>query len=124
MDSEDQVLDALIVAALRQIPTPPSTAEEIAALEVYLDAEDRRVLDARSETVVARVMERAKRRTPAQRQSERVEPQCSEALLAGAMNRGGDSGELTDKAREEMERRLRERLAQEEDPPDDERKRH
>lgn len=106
-EREERALEALIVAAFRQDDCQIEDPLEIAGKESALDEDDRRALDDLGPDLVARIVagSRAPRREggtasrPGVRQVERE--------LAGSMNRGGDD-ELTEQARQEMERKVRE----------------
>lgn len=93
-------LDALIVGALRADLDDSTPSFDVGSAE--LDADDLRALNTLGPDLVLRLL--AGQRQP---QTSRPQP-SSRRELATAMNRGDDTGELTDKAREEMEQRVEE----------------
>ncbi|MCW8137410.1 MAG: hypothetical protein KIT58_00720 [Planctomycetota bacterium] len=117
---EQRALNALIAQALRSVdqtrlPKPGDPAPT-------LEPDDERAFKALGDDLVKRIMSggagRAKKSTSTPRRSGRPE-------LAGALHRGGDEdGELTDRAREEIERKIREIEAADDEtrdePEDDE----
>lgn len=97
---EKKPIDDLIAWALRQ----PDDANP----ESALTDEDREALDSLGPNLVNRILLGAwgpssTRSSSAARPHEVPEPE-----LAGALNRGGEDGELTDAAKKEMERKRRE----------------
>jgi len=98
---EERALDALIVAALRadigKVPPPPDQGFP------DLTEEDRRALDALGPDFIKRLLAGQQ---PSERPSERESVQRE--LTSASMHRGGDEGKPTDKAREEMEQRIKE----------------
>lgn len=105
LNREDQALDALIAAAFRQEDFDDLDMEALKKAERFLTAEDRQMLENLGDDFVDRV-------TSGQWESQReaVWEQLQDIHddeLAAAMNRG-DEDEVTEAAREEMERKLRE----------------
>lgn len=104
---EDRALDALIAAAFRQEPCEDVPLEELRRLESALSDEDKSALaylgDDLTEKIAAGLW------TPRSRPGvdDAGAASCAEEL-AGSMHRGDEGGDLTDAAREEMERKLRE----------------
>lgn len=107
----ERALDALIVGALRADLDDSTPRFDVGSPE--LDAEDRRALDTLGPDFVSRLL--AGQRRP---QTSRSQP-TSRRELATAMNRGDDTGDITDKAREEMERRVKEENRRKEPQHDD-----
>ncbi|MCB9950008.1 MAG: hypothetical protein H6824_03415 [Planctomycetaceae bacterium] len=105
LDREDQALDALIAAAFRQEDSGDLDMEALKKAKRFLTAEDRQVLEKLGDDFVERVMNgtRESKATSIWKESETLHDE----ELASAMNRG-DEDDLTDAAREEMERKLRE----------------
>jgi hypothetical protein len=116
-EREQQALEALIVAAFRQEDFEVQDLPDVTTPGPILAEEDRRALDALGPDLVARIVAGTwaprSRRAPGKHPgARRAEPE-----LAGAMHRGDDEGEITDAAREEMERRVRELEAEDEEGP-------
>ncbi len=107
-EREDQALDALIVAAFRQEPCAEDDVKEMLAAEAYLSAEDRQALEALGPDLVAQILGGAWQPGGAPAQTGRESADVAEPELAGSMHRGDEESEITDAAREEMERKLRE----------------
>ena len=107
-DREDEALDALIVAAFRSDQGKEDDDLDLTGPVPRLSEGDERALAALGPDVVAKIL--ADRREPAH--GERRRPvqrlHVPEPELAGAMNRGEEDAELTEDAREEMERKVRE----------------
>ena len=105
LNREDQALDALIAAAFRQVDFDDLNLETLKKAQRFLTAEDRQVLDNLGDDFVDRVSggQWETRSVSAWERSHEVH----DDELAAAMNRGDDD-DLTDVAREEMERKLRE----------------
>jgi hypothetical protein len=105
-EREERALDALIVAALRadlgDVPSPPEQGFP------ELTEEDRRALDALGPDFIKRLLEGQIAPTRSvERTRERRE-------RASAMHRGDEDGEVTDRAREEMERKVKDHEARKE----------
>lgn len=105
LNREDQALDALIVAAFRQEDFGDLDMDALKKVERYLTAEDRQVLENLGDDFVERVTN-GTWKTQGGSAWEFGEHVHDEERAA-AMNRGDDE-DLTDAAREEMERKLRE----------------
>ncbi len=105
LNREDQALDALIAAAFRQEDFGDLDMEALKKAERFLTAEDRQVLENLGDDFVERVTNGTweSMATSTWKEPESVHDE----ELAAAMNRG-DEDDLTDAAREEMERKLRE----------------
>jgi hypothetical protein len=104
---EDKALDALIAAAFRQEACEDLTLEELRRLESALSDEDKAALASLGDDLAERIAAGLwKARSGADDDGAGSES-CAEEL-AGSMNRGDEEGDLTDAAREEMERKLRE----------------
>ncbi len=104
---EDRALDALIAAAFRQEPCEDLTLEELRRLESALSDEDKAALAGLGDDLAERIA--AGLWTPRSRPGgEDVGAGSCAEELAGSMHRGDEGGDLTDAAREEMERKLRE----------------
>jgi len=101
---EDGALDALIVAAFRQDETECERITPLPSPESVLSEEDCAALDALGGDLAARIVQGAWTPTG----TDCPGSQTDEAELAAAMNRGEEDGELSDKAREEMDRKIRE----------------
>ena len=104
LNREDQALDALIAAAFRQEEFGDLDMETLKKAERFLTAEDRQVLDNLGDDFVDRVTD-GTRETQIRSPWEQSEEAHADELAA-AMNRGDE--DLTDVARDEMERKLRE----------------
>jgi len=106
---EDQALDALIAAAFRQDACAELTLKELLKLETALGPEDRAALSRLGSDLVQRIVEGRRSARPGNLESpaDTAAGHC-DAEIAGAMFRGDDGGRLTDAAREEMERKLKE----------------
>jgi hypothetical protein len=104
---EDRALDALIAAAFRQEPCEELTLEELRCLESVLSDEDKAALAGLGNDLAERLAAGlwAPRSKP---RGEDTGAGSSAEELAGSMHRGDEEGDLTDAAREEMERNLRE----------------
>jgi hypothetical protein len=101
---EDDALDALIVAAFRQDETECEGITRLRSREPILSEEDCAALDALGDDLAARIVLGAWAPTG----TDCPGSQTDEAELAAAMNRGEEDGELSDEAREEMDRKTRE----------------
>ena len=110
-NSVERALDALIVGALRADLDDSTPSFDVGSPE--LDAEELRVLETLGPDFISRLL--AGQRRP---QASRPLP-MSQRELATALNRGDDTGEITDKAREEMERHVEEEDRREELQHDD-----
>ena len=104
-EREEQALDALIVAAFRQDPSEDDALFDINGPEPVLSEEDERALEALGADLPARIAD-GWRPSPRDQANETVVDE-SELLVAGAMHRGGEEGDLSDRARDEIERRIR-----------------
>jgi hypothetical protein len=104
---EDKALDALIAAAFRQETCEDLTLEELRRLESALTDEDKAALADLGNDFAERIA--AGLWTPRSKPlgEDAGADSCVEEL-AGSMHRGDEGGDLTDAAREEMERKLRE----------------
>jgi hypothetical protein len=110
---EDQALDALIVAAFLQGTCGAEDLEKQSKrLESALSAEDRKALESLGPDLVRRIM--ADEWAPVKQEQE----SANQEEFRCAMNRGDQDTELTDKAREEMERRIRESESEENEHPE------
>jgi len=107
-DREEEALDALIVAAFRSDQGKEDDDLDLTGPELCLSAEDERALAALGPDVVAKIL--AGRRGPGGGNHRAGAPphRVQEPELAGAMNRGDEDAEITEEAREEMERKVRE----------------
>lgn len=113
---ENDALDALIVAALRQDETEYGDITRLPPAGSVLNEEDCAALNALGEDLAARIVQGAWTPTETDCQGS----QTLDSELAGAMNRSEEDGELSDKAREEMNRKIRELEDREENGrPDD-----
>jgi len=101
---EDDALDALIVAAFRQDEAEYEGMTPLRSPDSVLSEEDCAALDALGDDLAAQIVQGA--RTP--KNTDRARSQTDDAELAAAMNRGEEDGELSEKAREEMNRKIRE----------------
>jgi hypothetical protein len=99
---QDRALDALIVLALRGDPSGRWGKRP----EPDLSAEERQVLEsALGPNFLARLRHWARRRWPDHGRRTQAKPRYG---LTGSFHRAGNRSELTDEAREEMERKVRE----------------
>lgn len=105
LNREEQALDALIAAAFRQEDIDDLDMETLKKSERFLTIEDRRVLENLGNDFVERVTN-GTWESKVNSTWEDQENVHNEELSA-AMNRG-DEDNITDAAREEMERKLRE----------------
>jgi hypothetical protein len=110
-DWRDPFLDALIVLALTsnewqgELPDLP----DLDGPEPELSEEDQRALDALGPDLVGRIVRGEWRSRPLQRPKGRArDGHRPGGRRTGTMHRGEAGAELTDKAREEMERKVRE----------------
>jgi hypothetical protein len=103
-EHDDGAMDAIMyLAYLKDLA---SAVPALTGPEPMLSPEDRRALDALGPDLVARIVSGDVRPRPrSDPASDFIAPACQ---IAGAMNRGGQDGELTDAAREEMERKIKE----------------
>ncbi|OAI41005.1 hypothetical protein AYO40_00555 [Planctomycetaceae bacterium SCGC AG-212-D15] len=109
----DDILDALIVLAFTEVDFPSDA--ELAQLGDELSIEDEMALDALGPDIVERILNgewKPKSRSGKRRKKRRHEHR----ELAGAMNRDDGDGELTDEARAEMEKKIRELEENDETP--------
>jgi len=115
-EREDRALDALIVLAFRpelrqDVPLPDLTGPA-----PELPPEYQRALEALEPGLVQRLRRRLEASQP---RTSRRGPRSSETgrpRLTGSLHRGEEEGQLTDQAREEMERKVRELEGREEEP--------
>lgn len=105
---EDQALNALIAAALRHDGGDEITWDQLQQDAAHLTEEDRKELGSLPSDLVSRLL--GGEQFNSKRSDENADAADADAdeLLATAMNRNGDDSDLTDKAREEIERRIRE----------------
>jgi hypothetical protein len=106
-EREDQALDALIVIALRQdrdgVPPP-----DLAGPEPALSPEDQAALDQLGPDLVRRLVRRVRQgRAAGPGKEAGKKDRRPKPHLAGSLHRG-DEAELTEQARQEMERKVRE----------------
>jgi len=103
-DHDDGAVDAIMyIAYLKDLA---SAVPALTGPEPMLSPDDRRALDALGPDLVSRIISGDVRPRPrSDPASDLVAPGFQ---IAGAMHRGGEDGELTDAAREEMERKIRE----------------
>lgn len=118
-DREDRALDALIAAAFWREECDDTTLEDLERLKAALGPDDRAALAGLGDNLGERITagEWTPRAGSAAPGDEPASGPCGQEL-AGAMHRGGEG--LTDVAREEMERKLRESEGGEEGEADDE----
>ena len=103
---EDQALNALIAAAFRQVDCGDLTPEDLSKAEAALSREDLQALDNLGDDIVDKIVNDQFEPRTNSHKPEMLE--APEEELAGAMHRGEGEDELTDAAKEEMERKLRE----------------
>jgi len=103
---EEDALDALIVAAFRQEDTDCGSSEDLPAKGSPMGEEDSRALEALGPDLAQRVISGSWR--PMAEEARGVQSSNELRELASAMNRGDENGQLSEKARDEMERRIRE----------------
>ena len=106
-DREDMALDALIVAALRQDVFNESDLPDLKKRQKPLLPEDQAALDALGTNLVERIIS-GTWRSRTEKQEDCGVQSVPDEELAAAMNRGNEDGDLTDKAREEIERKISE----------------
>lgn len=106
-DREDQALDALIAAAFHQASCDDMDLNALREAQTGLTPEDREALDKLGNDLVARIMAGEWLPQHLPEPPGTCDP-GAKSELAGAMHRGEEGDDLTDAAREEMERKLRE----------------
>ena len=106
-DREEEALDALIVAAFRNGQGKEDDELDLTGPEPRLSEADERALAALGPDVVGKVLAggHASRSTKVSRTDPAREPDLE---LTGAMNRAEEGAEISQEAREEMERKIRE----------------
>jgi hypothetical protein len=104
-EREDRALDALIVAASRPDLWPQAPARPPAP-DAGLTKEDRRALDALGPDLAARVA--AGQWAPRARPRPARPRRRGRPRLTGALHRAEEDAGLTEEARQEMERKVRE----------------
>lgn len=105
-DREEEALDALIVAAFRSERHDESSAVDTSGPEPRLSDEDEKALAALGKDLVSRIVS-GSTKPREEDQKSAVDRSCAPSReLAGAMNRG--DSEITEKARQEMEEKIKE----------------
>lgn len=107
-DREDKALDALIAAAFRQASCDDIDLKALRAAQSALTPEDREALNKLDNDLVARIMAGDWSGKNSLEPPARNDQAAAQSELAGAMHRGDEGADLTDAARKEMERKLRE----------------
>lgn len=105
---EEQALEALIVSAIRREDCDEEDHPGVAMPDTALDDDDRQALDALGPGLVSKIISGAWRPRSDRPRSARPGASWPGPQLAGSMHRGDDESELTDRAREEIERKIRE----------------
>ena len=100
-EREKEALDALIVGGLRGRPADKVTFDDLKEIEGCLSDADHKALDALGTDLGSRIV--AGERAVVPQREEELQPHEE---LASAINRGNLKDELTDKAAEEIERRI------------------
>lgn len=115
-DREKAAFDALLVAAFRQDSDAADCPPAVVGPEPILNEEDQRALDALGSELVSRIVA-GTWDPPSGAASASNESVCEkeDRELAGAFHRGEEDQQLTDTAREEIERRIRELDLEEEE---------
>jgi hypothetical protein len=114
-DREEEALDALIVAAFRSVSFKESDLPDLSKPAPELSKEDQEALDALGPDLISKIVSGETKKEPeAQDGSAEIEPE-----LAGALNRADEDTELSKKAREEMERKIREAESEDEEEPEE-----
>lgn len=114
-EREEQALDALIVAAFRQEDCEARDLPDVTMPAPALSEEDRRALDALGPDLAARIIAGTWAPRSGQAREEWQGARRAEPELAGSMHRSNDEGDLSDEAREEIERKIREIEAEDEE---------
>ena len=112
-DREEQALDALIVWALRHDLAEDRPEPDLEGPQPVLSAEHREALEALGPDLVARIL--AGTWQPRQRPSANSRP--GKRRLTGSLHRGEDDDEVTDRARREMERKVQDQDAEDQEEP-------
>ena len=105
-DREEQGLDALIVAAFRQEPGEEKVFFDLNTAEPILSEEDDQALNALGSDLAARIVAGLRPVSGDREDCEDLDE--AELLVAGAMHRSSEEGDLSDRARDEIERRIQE----------------
>jgi|SRR5579862_3938623 len=103
-DQDDEAMDAIIfLAYLKDLS---SSVPSVTGPEPVLAPEDQRALDTLGPDLAARIVAgQVRPRSRSDPAADSVAPACQ---MSAAMNRGGEDGNLSDAAREEIERKISE----------------
>jgi hypothetical protein len=113
-EREDRALDALIVMAFRPDLADLGPLPDLSDPALLLSPEDQAALDARlGPDLVARILAEHPPASSSPKNPKRRKKTRRRSRPAGSLHRS-DGGEVTEKARAEMERRIREREAERE----------
>lgn len=105
-DQDDQLLDALLAAAMEDLQAKEPDLDDLSKLQSNLTDDDLRELRKIGPDTIARITGRAMPQSVGDGEFT-VSEVCPQLELAAAMNRGSKD-EISEKAREEIERKIRE----------------